>query len=72
MQWLKKLSPTHEPVGYAFLLVVLFQLFVKGDPLPEQWGQYVIEFVTALGARQLVRPQAKINSIEENLNGRGD
>lgn len=66
MKILKNLNPTHEPIAYVFMLVVLYQLFVKGDPLPQEWAQYVIEFVGAVAARQTVKPTAK---LKEDTNG---
>ena len=59
-QWLKNLSPTHEPVIYAVAALVLYQLFVQHQPLDEKWLQYVIELLVGGGARQLVKPMAKV------------
>jgi len=57
---LKKISPTHEPVVYLFLLLVAYQLFVQKQPINEEWIQYVSELVLTLGGRQLVKPLAKL------------
>lgn len=69
MNVLKNLKPTREPIAYVFVLVVLYQLFVKGDPLPQEWVQYVIEFAGTLIARQAVKPTAK---LKENANVGGN
>ena len=65
MNWLKNLSPTHEPVLYAVIALIAYQLFVQHQPLDEKWLQYVIELVVGGGARQLVKPTAKIKE-EDN------
>ncbi len=67
MKILSNLNPTKQPVAYVFLLVVIYQLFVKGDPLPQEWLQYTLETVGAIVARQMVKPMAKIK--EENNAG---
>lgn len=59
-QWIKNLSPTREPVLYAVAALVLYQLFVQHQPLDEKWLQYVIEILVGGGARQIVKPIAKI------------
>lgn len=63
-QWIKNLSPTHEPVIYAVAALVLYQLFVQHQPLDEKWLQYVIELLVGGGARQLVKPMAKVKEEE--------
>jgi hypothetical protein len=68
MKILSNLKPTKEPIAYVFVLVVLYQLFVKGDPLPQEWVQYVIQFVGAIAARQLVKPTAKIKEDDAGGN----
>jgi len=68
MKILSNLKPTKEPIAYVFVLVVLYQLFIKGDPLPQEWVQYVVEFVGAIAGRQLVKPTAKIKE-EDNVGG---
>lgn len=60
MDLLKKISPTHEPVVYLFLLLVAYQLFVQKQAIDEKWIQYVAELVFAFGGRQLVKPLAKL------------
>lgn len=57
--FLKKLSPSQEPVGYLFLVVVIIQL-VRGDSLPQEWLQYALEFVGAAVTRQVVTPNVKV------------
>lgn len=59
-QWLKNLSPTREPIFYAVVALVLYQLLVQHQPLDEKWLQYVIELLVGGGARQIVKPLAKI------------
>lgn len=58
--WLKNLSPTHEPVTYLLIALVCYQLFVQKQSLPQDLIQYLIELVLAGGARQLVKPLAKM------------
>lgn len=62
LEWLKKLSPTHEPITYLALILVAYQLFVAKQPLDDYWIQYVAELVLGGGARQLVKPLAKIKA----------
>lgn len=64
---LKKISPTHEPFIYFFLLLAAYQLFVQKMPITQEWFQYAAELLVAIGGRQLVRPLAK-----ENANARGN
>lgn len=64
MGWLKNLSPTHEPVLYATIALVLYQLFVQHQPLDQDWVQYVVELIVAGGARQVVKPVAKIKDAD--------
>lgn len=63
-QWIKNLLPNREPVLYAVAALVLYQLFVQHQPLDEKWLQYVIELLVGGGARQLVKPMAKVKEEE--------
>lgn len=67
-QWLKNLSPTHEPVLYSVIALVLYQLFVQHQPLDQEWVQYVVELIVAGGARQIVKPLAKIKDANSGGN----
>ena len=60
LDWLKKLSPTHEPITYLAIALVCYQLFIIKQPLSDYWIQYIIELVLGGGARQIVKPLAKI------------
>lgn len=73
MNWLKNLSPTHEPILYAVAALVLYQLFVQHQSLDEKWLQYVIELLVSGGARQIVKPLAKMkdDNATDNVR-RGD
>jgi len=66
MDWLKNLLPTHEPVAYLVIALVCYQLFIQKQPIDDKWLQYVIELVLGAGARQIVKPMAK---IKEEGNG---
>jgi len=58
--FLKKISPAHEPFIYFFLLLTAYQLFIQKQPIDEKWFQYVGELIVALGGRQIVKPLAKL------------
>lgn len=66
MEILKKLSPTHEPVAYLFLLLVAYQLFIQKQSIDDKWLQYVSELILAVGGRQLVKPLAKLPRQEDD------
>jgi hypothetical protein len=68
MKILDNLKPTKQPIAYAFVLIVLYQLFVKGDSIPDSWVQYVVEFVASGAAWGLVKPMAKIKD-DNNAGG---
>jgi hypothetical protein len=67
-QWIKNLSPAHEPVLYATIALVLYQLFVQHQPLDEKWLQYVVEILVGGGARQVVKPLAKLKEEDNGGN----
>lgn len=60
LEFLKKISPAHEPVVYLYLLLVAYQLFIQHQPINEEWIQYISELVLAGVGRQVVKPLAKI------------
>lgn len=64
LDFLKKISPTHEPVVYLFLLLAAYQLFIQKQAIDEKWIQYVSELALAIGGRQLVKPLAKLPKDE--------
>lgn len=68
LEFLKKISPTHEPVAYLYLLLVAYQLFIQHQPLDEHWIQYVLELVAAGAGRQVVKPLAKLKD-DNNAGG---
>lgn len=62
---LKALLPHREPVVYLFLVLVGYQVLVKGESVPQEWVQYVIEAVLAGGLRQIVSPVFKSKEISQ-------
>lgn len=56
---LKKLSPTHEPLAYLYVILVAWQLIFNHMPVPDNWVQYTVELLGTIGARQIVTPTAK-------------
>jgi hypothetical protein len=64
LEFLKKISPAHEPVAYLYLLLVVYQLFIQHQPLNEEWIQYISELVLAGVGRQVVKPLAKLKDAD--------
>lgn len=64
---LSKIKPTREPVAYVFILVVLYQLFIKGDSLSQDGIQYILELLGAVTARQLVTPTTSVEVKDRDV-----
>lgn len=62
--WLKNLLPTHNPVAYGFVALVLYQIFVQHQAITQEWIQYVVELGAAMGVWSVVTPLAKLKDKE--------
>lgn len=61
---LKELNPSRQPVAYVFLLLIAYQIFFKGEAIPDYWEQYVLEFLVAAGLWGTVTPTEKTKENE--------